>query len=243
MKRVFITAGLACALALPQIAAAQSADRPVQGKAGAAGQGGTAVAQPSTAGHSKMAPEQKTASDQTAQGSAAVGAADKAFATSAARGGLAEVEMGKLAADHAGSADVKQFGQRMADDHGKANDELKGWASKASVALPTEPSAKQKADLKRISGLHGEAFDRAYMALMVADHNKDVAEFRRASTTARNADLKAWAGKTLPTLEEHQKMARDIAGKVGKGAHGSSDTAAPAKRKTSGSTADSPSGR
>ncbi len=219
MKRVFITAGLACALALPQIAAAQTADWPVHGKTGAAGQGGTAVATPS-------APAQpKARMDHDAAGSGTMAAADKAFATNAARGGMAEVEMGKLAADHASNADVKQFGQRMVDDHGKANDELKAWASKNSVTLPAEPSAKQKADLKRLSGLNGSAFDRAYMTVMVADHNEDVAEFQRASKTAKNADLKAWAAKTLPTLQEHQQMAREVSGKA-RGA--ASDRPAPA---------------
>ncbi|MEO8522648.1 MAG: DUF4142 domain-containing protein [Acidobacteriota bacterium] len=73
------------------------------------------------------------------------------------------------------------------------------------MTLPSEPDAKEKAEIKRLSGLNGAAFDRAYMAIMVADHNKDVSEFQRASTTAKNADLKAWAGKTLPTLKEHQQ--------------------------------------
>lgn len=223
MKRVFITAGLACMLVLPQVAAAQSADQPVHGKTGATGQGGTAVATPATAG------QVKAGTGQDHAGSGALAASDKAFATSAGRGGIAEVEMGKLASDHAANADVKQFGQRMVDDHGKANDELKAWAAKNSMTLPSEPGAKEKAELKRLSGLNGTAFDRAYMAIMVADHNKDVSEFQRASNTAKNADLKAWAGKTLPTLKEHQQMARDISDKVrGSSAHPS----APASHTT-----------
>jgi putative membrane protein len=106
----------------------------------------------------------------------------------------------------------------MADDHGKANDELKGWASKNSVTLPAELDAKHKAEHARLEKLSGAAFDRAYMTMMVADHNKDVAEFQTASKTAKNADLKAWAGKTLPTLQEHQKLAKEISGKVAGGA-------------------------
>jgi len=141
----------------------------------------------------------------------------------AAQGGLAEVQMGKLAAQNASSPEVKQFGQKMADDHGKANDELMSWASKNSVTLPTDLDAKHKADQDRLSKLSGAAFDRAYMTAMVADHNKDVAEFKRASTTAKNPDLKAWAAKTLPTLEEHQTMAKDTSAKV-KGSAGAAGT-------------------
>jgi putative membrane protein len=188
MKRILVATGIACALALPAAGSAQTA-------------GG--AAQPKTAGH--------------AGDTAAVAAADKAFATAAAIGGMAEVEMGRLAADKASNADVKQFGQRMVDDHGKAGDELKAWAAQNKVTLPAELDAKHKATRDRLAKLSGEAFDKAYMRDMVADHNQDVAEFQREAKTAKNADLKAWAAKTLPTLEEHQKMAKDINARVNAG--------------------------
>jgi putative membrane protein len=195
MKRMILTAGLACAMATAGLASAQTA--------GAAGQ---RPAKPSGAANTqKMA-------------GGAVAAADRAFVMEAARGGMAEVELGKLAADKAASADVKQFGQRMVDDHSKANDELKAWASQKNVTLPADMDAKQKALHHRLSGLSGAAFDRAYMNDMVADHNHDVAAFTRESKMAKDADLKAWAGKTLPTLQEHQKMAKDIHAKLGTGA-------------------------
>jgi len=129
--------------------------------------------------------------------------------------GMAEVDLGKLAADKASNSDVKQFAQRMVDDHGKANDELKSWASSNNVTLPTEVNAQQKAMHDKLAKMSGDAFDRAYASHMVADHAKAVASFQHASKTAANADLKAWAAKTLPTLEEHHKMARDINAKVG----------------------------
>jgi putative membrane protein len=174
---------------------------------------GLASAQtPPAAGHDAHGAPAKPAGGQA--GAGAVAAADRTFVMKAAHGGMAEVEMGKLAADKAASSDVKQFGQRMADDHGKANEELKSWASKKGLTLPTELDAKHKAEQARIAKLSGAAFDRAYMMLMVADHNKDVAEFRRQSKTAKDPDLKAWAGKTLPTLEEHQKLAKETSAKV-----------------------------
>jgi putative membrane protein len=144
----------------------------------------------------------------------AVSAADTRFMKEAAIGGMAEVEMGRLAAEKASSADVKQFGQRMVTDHGKANDELKSLAQQKNVTLPTELDAQHKATVARLSKLSGAAFDRAYMREMVTDHNKDVSAFKKQSTSASDADLKAWAGKTLPTLQEHQTMAKEINGKL-----------------------------
>jgi putative membrane protein len=160
------------------------------------------------------APPAKAQSTATPK-AGSLSAADSKFIHEAAAGGMAEVELGRLAADKASSPDVKQFGQRMIDDHGKANDELKSLASQKGVTLPPSPDAAQKATQARLTKLSGDAFDRAYMQDMVKDHDKDVAAFKRASTMAADADLKAWAAKTLPTLEEHQKQAKSINAKLG----------------------------
>lgn len=138
-------------------------------------------------------------------------AADHTFATMAAQGGMAEVALGQLAQQKASSDAVKQFGQRMVDDHTKVNDELKSIASTKNIALPAEVSAKDKATMDRLSKLSGAAFDRAYMQDMVADHKKDVSEFRHESENGTDADMKAFAAKTLPTLEEHLKLAEQTA--------------------------------
>jgi putative membrane protein len=140
---------------------------------------------------------------------------DEHFVMEAAQGGMAEVELGKLAADKAASSEVKKFGQRMADDHGKANDELKTLAQSKNITLPTAIDAKHKATIDRLSKMSGEAFDRAYMQDMLKDHQKDVAAFRTESKTGKDADVKAWASKTLPTLEEHLKLAQDTNRAVG----------------------------
>ena len=160
------------------------------------------------------APPSTSAPRSSASKPSSLSAADKAFVMDAATGGMAEVELGKMAAEKAASADVKQFGQRMADDHGKANGELQALAGQKGVTLPTEPTAAQKATSARLAKLSGAAFDRAYMQDMVKDHAKDVAAFKHASTSAADADLKAWAGKTLPTLEDHQTQAKSVAAKV-----------------------------
>jgi putative membrane protein len=144
------------------------------------------------------------------QNSAATAENDKKFIREAAEGGLAEVELGKLATEKASNPEVKNFAQRMVQDHSKANEELKEVASKEGVTLPDHLNAKDKALKERLSKLNGPAFDRAYMENMVKDHKKDVAEFNRESTNGKDNDVKQFAGKTLPTLKEHLKQAESI---------------------------------
>ncbi len=124
---------------------------------------------------------------------------------------MAEVALGRLAAEKASSSDVKKFGQRMVDDHSKANDELKQLASQKNVDLPQDLNAKDKATKARLEKLSGEQFDQAYMRDMVKDHKKDVSDFRRESRSAKDPDVKNFAAQTLPTLEDHLKQAESIA--------------------------------
>jgi len=140
--------------------------------------------------------------------------ADTKFMKEAAMGGMEEVELGKLAAQKASDADVKSFGQKMVDDHSKANDQLQQLATQKGVTLPTGPSAMQKNDMAKLDKLSGSAFDKAYVSMMVKDHKKDVAEFKKESTSAKDSDLKSWAGTTLPTLQDHLKMVQDISAKM-----------------------------
>ena len=165
--------------------------------------------------------------------------ADQSFVMSAARGGMAEVELGKLAADKASSQEVKDFGQKMVDDHSKANDELKSIAESKNITLPTELSAKDKALHTRLSKLSGPAFDRAYMQAMVSDHRVDINEFRHESQMGKDADVKAYASKTLPTLEDHLKMAetadKAVVGTAAKKSSGKTGVSPSRKTSTSGS--------
>jgi putative membrane protein len=144
-------------------------------------------------------------------------AGDKSFIKKAAEGGLAEVELGRLAAEKGHSDEVKKFGQRMVDDHSKANDQLTQLASSKGVNVPNDLDAKDKATKDRLSKLSGAQFDRAYMNDMVLDHSKDVAEFRHESRMAKDSDVKNFASQTLPTLEDHLKEARTIAPKKSRG--------------------------
>lgn len=144
-----------------------------------------------------------------------VPAADRTFMMKAAEGGMAEVALGELATKQAGSDDVKQFGQRMVDDHGKANRELMDLAAKKGVTLPSDMGAKEKALKTKLEKLSGAEFDREYMREMVKDHEKDVAMFEKEAKSGRDAEVKAWAEQTLPTLRDHLKLARETASKTG----------------------------
>jgi putative membrane protein len=133
---------------------------------------------------------------------------DASFLKKAAAGGVEEVELGRLAAEKASDPDVKKFGQRMVDDHSKANGELMKLAQQKGVAVPSAPDAKGQQDIDRFSKLSGAAFDKAYMKEMVSDHKKDVAEFEKAARGAKDPDVKSFASSKLPTLKEHLEMAK-----------------------------------
>ncbi len=139
---------------------------------------------------------------------------DSTFATKAAEGGLAEVQLGNLAKDHAASADVKTFAERMVTDHTKANEELTKVAGGKGITLPTSMNSKDQATYDRLAKLNGAAFDRAYMQDMVTDHRGDVNEFKREADRGSDNDLKGFASKTLPTLQEHLTMAESTQTKI-----------------------------
>ncbi len=123
--------------------------------------------------------------------------ADNKFAREAATGGMEEVELGKVAVRNASNDKVKAFGQRMIDDHSKANDELKMVASKNNITLPTSLDAKQKAEVDHFSAMSGPAFDRAYMRDMVRDHEKDIAAFEHESSKWHEPRFKELGNKYL----------------------------------------------
>ena len=142
--------------------------------------------------------------------------ADAKFVEKAAKGGLAEVQLGQLAAQKAQSDDVKKFAQRMVDDHGKANDELKKVAEGKNIMLPTALDKKDQKLLDKLGKLDGARFDREYMEHMVKDHKKDVKEFQHEAKHGKDADVKGFAENTLPTLQDHLQLAQ-AAEKAAKG--------------------------
>ena len=174
--------------------------------------------QTETTGTAQVASETTTASATTTGESGGVVTNmtddDKEFVSKAGMGGLAEVQMGNVALQKAQNADVKAFAQRMVTDHSQANEELQQLATTKGLALPTELAGEHKDAMEHLSSLSGADFDKQYMKHMVEDHEKDVAEFDKASTTANDADVKTWAGKTLPTLRSHLEQAKTTSAKL-----------------------------
>jgi len=159
---------------------------------------------------------QRTASDSVDQAqdvndtTAMTNNSDADFAVKAADAGLAEVELGKLALEKATDQRIKDFAQKMVNDHQKANDELMTIASKHNITLPPVISEEHVEKQRKLREKSGAEFDREYIDLMVKDHDKVVSMFEDASSDAQNADLKAFASKTLPTLKHHQEEARAL---------------------------------
>jgi putative membrane protein len=143
-------------------------------------------------------------------------ATDTQFARDAAIGGMMEVQLGKIALQKASNEKVKEFAQRMVDDHSRVSDELSAIAAKESIALPNDLDAKHKAVVDRFSTMSaGSDFDRAYITDMVRDHRADIAAFEKEQDKGRDHDLTSWVGSTLPTLRDHLRMAEGAQRVVG----------------------------
>ena len=156
-----------------------------------------------------------SSSSMSTNASGSLDMADKHFVNKAAQGGLAEVQLGQLAQQNGSSSAVKDFGQKMVTDHTKANTQLQSVAQQKGITPPSDLDTHDKNTKDKLSKLQGAEFDKAYMQDMVKDHEKDVAEFRKEAQNAKDPDVKAFAQKTLPVLEEHLQLARTVAGQVG----------------------------
>lgn len=135
---------------------------------------------------------------------------DSTFTMEAASGGMMEVEAGNMAQQNASNERVKAFAAMMIRDHSKANEELKALATSRGMMLPDSMMKKHKSHIDMMRKMTGKAFDKHYMNMMVTDHKDDVSKFEKASQNAMDADLKAWAGKTLPVLQMHRDSATAI---------------------------------
>lgn len=164
-----------------------------------------AVSQTSTASATTTAAGGGTITNMTPE--------DKTFVSNAGMVGLSEVQMANLALQKASSADVKAYAQRMVTDHSTSNAELAQLATTKGLALPTELDGEHKSGLEHLSALSGAEFDKAYMQHMVGGHQKAVQLFQTGSA-ASDADVKAFAGKNLPILQQHLQLATEVSGKV-----------------------------
>jgi putative membrane protein len=142
------------------------------------------------------------------------GASKQEFIRDAAQDDMAEVQLGQLAQQKGHSEAVKQLGQKLVTDHSNNQEQLKDLAKSANVTWPASVNAKQKQLKQKLQGLNGEAFDRAYANAMVKDHKKAIAEFQTAANQSSDADVRAFAQKTLPVLQQHLQLAQDAQQKV-----------------------------
>ena len=173
------------------------------------GLSGTALAQysrpyptPDYSGSSPAQGTSKSKSTTSATGGHNLSAADKAFIKDAAKGGMMEVAMGRVAEKNATDSEVKNFGARMVKDHGKANDELKALAKQESVELPAE---KAPGNWKS---------DKDYMGQMVKDHEQDLAAFEKEVKEGSDPNVKSFASKTSEVVRKHLEMAKKIDSKL-----------------------------
>jgi putative membrane protein len=140
---------------------------------------------------------------------------DASFYKNAAEGGIAEVNAGRLAQDKGNSQQVKDFGAMMVKDHSAANEKLQALASSKSITLPTSPSVGQMASKAKLDVLSGDTFDKSYVKGQISAHRQTVALFRKEISAGQDADAKAFAAATLPTVRAHLKAITAIAADMG----------------------------
>jgi putative membrane protein len=141
-----------------------------------------------------------------AQQRGTMSSSDRNFMREAAAGSIAEVRLGRLAVERGERPSVREFGQRMVADHSKANDRLRDLARNKGISLPNEMNEESLSLYRRLSRLHGAAFDSAYIQAMKDDHAKDIEAFRKEARNGRDSEVRAFADNTLPTLRDHSRM-------------------------------------
>ena len=132
------------------------------------------------------------------------------FMTKAASGGMMEVELGRMAQEKGQSQEVKDFGQMMVNDHSKVNDQLKQLAQQKNIMLPDSMGEKHMEQVNELREKTGAEFDKAYMELMVEDHQEDVDMFQNAANNMQDAEVRNFASTTVTTLQQHLDRAKQI---------------------------------
>jgi putative membrane protein len=135
---------------------------------------------------------------------------DQQFVDEAARGGMFEVELGRIAEKNGTSSGVKQFGEQMVTDHTRLNNELGAAAKKDGLQVPTELSSKQSAEIRSLSKLSGKEFDSKYAQVMVKDHSEDLAAFQKAESSTEKPGLKKAIAGAIPVIQHHLEMAKQL---------------------------------
>ncbi len=136
------------------------------------------------------------------------------FVTKAASGGMMEVELGKFAQVNSSRGDIKDYGKMLEADHSQGNATLQSIATAEHISIPASMNAQDAMHVKDLEAKKGTDFDKAYILMMIDDHNKDIAEFKEAANSNPNAKVKDFATKTLPVLEKHLANAKMIKTKM-----------------------------
>ncbi len=182
-----------------------------------------------------------SASNGKAASSDKMAKSDRRFLEEAYIGSMAEVRLGKLAQDKAASQEVKDFGQRMVDDHTKEIENLSKIAKEEGVKLPSQLDSKHQKTYDRLAKLSGAEFDRAYMKEMTSDHKKDVSEYEHAAKSAKDDQLQQHAKQEVTTLREHEKLAQSTMDDVKKSSTVSMKTESNRSSRSASNMGSSPS--
>lgn len=140
---------------------------------------------------------------------------DKDFARLAAQANRGEIEIGTLAQQKASNDAVKEFGKRMVEDHTNAGHELRNWSAQTNFMLPTGITADDSSTKSSLSSESGTQFDQKYMQSQLKDHKQVIAAFEKEIQDGQDPQLKQIAAKILPVLQDHVRLAEDVAGKLG----------------------------
>jgi putative membrane protein len=147
----------------------------------------------------------------TAQNTTSPSQNDRKFVRSALEGGIVELELGLIAVQRADSADVKQFGQKMIEDHTKMGDQMRDIARAEGISAPSATTAKGKALESKLKALSGPSFDKAYIAAMVKDHREDLNAFNREANNGNDTAIKDAASRYAQAIGEHLELAKQLA--------------------------------
>ena len=175
--------------------------------------------QPVTPSTGTMGPDSSLANQQAT--------ADQAFVRKALEGGAVEVQLGQLAQQKSQSEDVKQFGQKMVEDHTQLAEQMKPIAQQLGVKEPKGPSKKDKQLIAKLEGLSGPQFDEAYIQAMVKDHKEDLKEFKDEAQAAQNQNVKQAAQQGVGVISQHLQLIQQIAQSHNVATEGKSKTTTP----------------
>lgn len=136
---------------------------------------------------------------------------DKSFVRKASEGGMAEVQLGQLAQQKSTSPDVKQFAEKMVNDHTQLNNQMQPIAQQMGVSSPKSISKQDKKEMQKLEQLSGQQFEQAYIKCMIKDHKKDLSEFRQEASSTQNSQLKQAAEQGAQVINQHLHLIEQIA--------------------------------